>query len=295
MKTPKLSFEELLLSVLETAPKLINNGPLYKLVDIMAKQTVHDLPFKENKSQPVSTGIIGDLIFPYQKLGAIDSLDLFGLDELILFSFYWTNRNRYKKVADLGANIGLHSIFLAKCGFDVTAYEPDPLHCEIFKKNLDLNGIENVILKERAISDKSGNLEFIRVLGNTTSSHLTGAKDNPYGELNKINVKVDALKDVISDCDFVKMDIEGIESQAICSLTSMDWGSLEMMLEVGSEKSAYAIFEHCKEIGLNMFPQKKGWELAQEISDIPISYLEGSLFLTKESTINWKNNGESKD
>ena len=289
MKPPKLSFEELLLSVSEIAPLLINNTSIYKLVDMVAKQTIFDLPFNNSNPQPVPTGIIGDLVFPYQKLGNIDSLDLFGLDELILFSFYWINRNRYQKVADLGANIGLHTIFLAKCGFDVTAYEPDPLHCDIFRKNLGFNDIDNVTLKQKAISDKYGELEFIRVLGNTTSSHLTGAKKNPYGELNKIKVQVDALNEVIKEFDFVKMDIEGNEAISICSTNTEDWDSLDMMLEVGTDQNRNAIFEHCKNIGLNMFSQKKGWELAQNIHDIPKCYQEGSLFLTKKSSINWGN------
>ena len=85
MKPPKVSFEELLLSVSEIAPFLINNTSIYKLVDMIAKRTIFDLPFNNSNPQPVSTGIIGDLVFPYQKLGNIDSLDLFGLDELILF------------------------------------------------------------------------------------------------------------------------------------------------------------------------------------------------------------------
>ena len=289
MKNPKLSFEELLLSVSEIAPLLINNTSIYKLVDMVAKQTIFDLPFNTSKPEPVSTGSMGDLVFPYQKLGNINSLDLFGLDELILFSFYWINRNRYEKVADLGANIGLHTIFLAKCGFDVTAYEPDPLHCNIFRKNLGLNDIDNVTLKQKAISDKYGELEFIRVLGNTTSSHLTGAKENPYGELNKIKVQVEALNEVIKEFDFVKMDIEGNEAISICSTNTEDWDSLDMMLEVGTDQNRNAIFKHCKKIGLNMFSQKKGWELAQKIHDIPKSYQEGSLFLTKKSSINWEN------
>jgi FkbM family methyltransferase len=209
------------------------------------------------------------------------------LDELILFSYYWVNRHRYKKVLDLGANLGLHSIFLAKCGYDVTAYEPDPRHKDILAKNLQLNGIENVTIKKKAISDKTGKMDFIRVLGNTTSSHLAGAKDNPYGELKKLTVHVDALRDAIIGVDFVKMDIEGNEAKAICSISSSDWGDLEMMLEVGSEKNAIEIFEHAQQIGLNVFTQQKGWTKAETLSDVPTSYYEGSLFLTKRPLIFW--------
>ena len=36
-----------------------------------------------------------------------------------MFAFYYRNREFHKKVADIGANIGLHSIVLSKCGFEV--------------------------------------------------------------------------------------------------------------------------------------------------------------------------------
>src|SRR5258708_2926961 len=71
-------------------------------------------------------GSFGALSLPYTKMGAIDSVDLFGLDELIIFSFYRANRARYRRVLDIGANLGLHSIVMARCGFQVKAFEPDP-------------------------------------------------------------------------------------------------------------------------------------------------------------------------
>ena len=36
---------------------------------------------------PVDLSPFGDIVFPYVQLGNIDSLDLFGLDEMILFAF----------------------------------------------------------------------------------------------------------------------------------------------------------------------------------------------------------------
>src|SRR4051812_14568978 len=48
----------------------------------------------------------GDIELPYYKMGAVDSLDLFGLDELIIFAFYRANRTRYRRSADIGANLG---------------------------------------------------------------------------------------------------------------------------------------------------------------------------------------------
>jgi hypothetical protein len=131
----------------------------------------------------------GLLQFPYFKMGATDSISLFDLDELIIFSFYWTNRHRYRRVLDIGANIGLHSIVLSKCGFEVQAYEPDPKHFEILEKNLAINGCTEVTAFNRAVSNNAGTAEFVRVLGNTTGSHIAGSKPSPSGAVPRPNGK----------------------------------------------------------------------------------------------------------
>src|SRR5947207_6307227 len=123
-------------------------------------------------------GRFGALTLPYRRMGAIDSIDLFGLDELIIFAFYWANRARYRRSVDIGANIGLHSIVMARCGFAVRAFEPDPVHIEMLRANLALNGVSGVEVVEAAVSDRNGTTEFVRVKGNTTGSHLSGAKAN---------------------------------------------------------------------------------------------------------------------
>src|SRR5512139_1537748 len=84
-------------------------------------------------------GYFGYLEFPYVKMGRIDSLDLFGVTELIIMAFYWENRYRYKRVLDIGANLGLHSILMDKLGWEVKAYEPDFQHYGYLLGNLQRN------------------------------------------------------------------------------------------------------------------------------------------------------------
>lgn len=231
--------------------------------------------------------IFGNLFFPYTKMGAIDSLDLFGLDELIIFSFYWKNRNRYMKSADIGANIGLHSIIMSKCGWNVCSYEPDPIHVSLIKRNLSLNKISNVNLYEAAVSNTEGQMDFIRVLGNTTGSHLAGAKSNPYGDLVKFSVKVIPIKKIMELVDFIKMDVEGQEAIIIQSTTKSDWDNLDMMVEVGTQENASIILEHLNKIQVNCFSQKNSWSMVKDIKDMPNSYKEGSLFISSKVDMPW--------
>lgn len=165
---------------------------LYNLFKHVARKEIGGL-FSDREAQSVAFQPFGELVFPYHKMGAIDSLNLFDLDELIIFSFYWKNRTRYRKVLDIGANLGLHSILLRKCGYEVSCYEPDPLHFEILKDNRALNRILDVEAFNKAVSTQYGEREFIRVLGNTTGSHLAGNKLNSYGELKRFPVRMEAF------------------------------------------------------------------------------------------------------
>jgi len=229
----------------------------------------------------------GRINLPYHKMGAIDTLDLFGLDELIIFSFYYANRARYKKVADIGANLGLHSIMMAKCGWDVSAFEPDPVHAKILKDNLSLNNVKQVNLFEAAVSDKAGILEFVRVLGNTTGSHLAGAKSNPYGELERFPVNVISISNVIAEADFIKLDAEGQEKIIILGTEKSNWDKTDMIVEVGSLDNATAIYNHLVKLGVNLFSQKQGWQPVLSLEGMPISYKEGSLFISKKAQMPW--------
>ena len=232
-------------------------------------------------------GDFGEIELPYYKMGAVDSLDLFGLDELIIFSFYWTNRHRYRRAADIGANLGLHSILMGKCGWQVRAFEPDPVHAQLLRRNLGLNRSATVELVEAAVSDKAGTLEFVRVLGNTTSSHLAGAKQNAYGQLERFPVRVESIASIMPSVDFVKMDAEGQEKTIILGTEAKHWSSTDMMVEIGSPENAAAIFQHLQNLGVHAFAQKLGWTEVKSLSDMPTSYKDGSLFITKLGAMPW--------
>ena len=260
-----------------------------KLYAVLAK--ISEAAIKESRLKLsdgcIQLGEFGNLEFPYHNMGEIDTLDLFGLDELIIFSFYLVNCERYARSADIGANLGLHSILMSRCGWQVSAYEPDPIHANLLRRNLDLNLTKNVKVFEDAISDKSGTLEFVRVLGNTTGSHLAGAKLNPYGVLERFPVNVLPIDSVMANADFIKLDAEGQERLILLATNATQWKTTDMMLEVGSAENAIAIFNHMTALGINLFSQKLNWENVKSIDGMPTSYKEGSLFITAKSKMPW--------
>jgi FkbM family methyltransferase len=274
-------------SLIENPSQHSRDSSFYKTHEQELLNMLENSDLNSSKSGHESFEPFGDLHFPYREMGAINTIHLFGLDELIIFSYYWANKSRYKNVADLGANIGLHSLIMDRCGFSINSFEPDPIHVDVFQENIVNNKSVNITINQKAISDKSGTMDFIRVLGNTTGSHLAGAKEDPYGELETFSVETSDINAVLLNNDFVKMDIEGQEATAILSTKKDTWANVEMILEVGTEKNAKIIFEYLNEINVNMFSQKTGWNKVSNLAEIPTSYKEGSLFLSVADEMSW--------
>lgn len=261
-------------------------NPVYALLRDVVRREVGE-SFAAEAAGPKAFGPFGDLVFPYVKMGAIDSLDLFGLDELIIFSFYWRNRARYRRVLDLGANIGLHSIMLARTGFTVTCYEPDPHHLSLLNRNLANNAVTTVTPVQAAVAIEAGSLEFVRVLGNTTGSHLAGSKTNVYGDVERFKVEAVTFNSIIDGIDFIKMDVEGQEKKILTATQREHWLKLDMMCEIGSAENAAAVFEHFQGIGINTFAQKIGWAKVRRVEDMPTSHRDGSLFISAKAEMPW--------
>jgi FkbM family methyltransferase len=231
-------------------------------------------------------GPFGKVVFPYTTLGAIDTVDFFGLDELIIFAFCWVNRRRYRRVADVGANIGLHSVVFSRCGFDVRSYEPDPGHVAILKETLAANTVTSAEVIPAAVSDRRGEAEFVRVLGNTTSSHLAGAK-NPYGPLERFSVPLAPISEIAAWADFLKIDAEGHEVVILRAIPREAWMHLDAIVEVGTPDNAAALFDHFQNTPAGLFAQKLGWSRVSRLADMPTSYREGSLFVTAKDAMPW--------
>jgi FkbM family methyltransferase len=260
------------------------SDPLWRTWKAAARPVVEASFRNGETSQPF--GPFGAIAMPYFKMGNIDSLDLFGLDEIIIFAFYHLNRARYRKVVDFGANIGLHTIMMSRCGFDVRSFEPDPVHLDRLKANLALNAAKSDV-RAAAVSLEDGKAEFVRLVGNTTGSHIKGAKNDAYGPTELFEVKLEAAAPHLAWADLAKIDIEGHEAALLTGLPPETWRSTDAILEVGSEANAHQIFRHLNGSGVNLFAQKIGWKRVASANDMPTSHRDGSLFLSSKSEMPW--------
>lgn len=281
---PAEQLGQIIAALPEIANRHAPDTSIYRALTTAAQSAAAQL-FGPGQSGPRLLGSFGEIVFPYRSFGAVDTLDFFGLDELIILAFYWVNRDRYKRVGDIGANVGWHSLALSRCGYEVRSYEPDPKHVVWLNETLAANAVVNVKVVQAAVSDQPGEAEFVRVLGNTTGSHLAGAKANPYGKLERFAVPLVPLADIMEWADLIKIDAEGHEANMILSTTTDQWKKVDVMLEIGSTDNANAIFAHCERVGANIFAQKRGWARANSADDLPHSYKEGSAFITCKTAV----------
>jgi len=221
-------------------------------------------------------GPFGKLSFPYVKMGNIDSLHLFGDTELMIFALYHHNRNRWKNALDIGANLGLHSICMARLGWRVRAYEPDFAHYQRLLENLERNGVTGSVKPYMAaVSTAIGNATFVRVLNNLTGNHLEGFKDS-YGPTERVIVPTVDCRDLWGKADFAKIDSEGNEAELI---KTWETPMLDAILEVRNGSNAREIYDHCNKIGAAMWSQKRDWQQVINFEDMPMANREGSLFI----------------
>ncbi len=143
------------------------------------------------------------------------SLDWFVLKEIFERNIYAAEIKRGDLVLDIGAHIGLFSIYAATLGARVLAFEPDPRNLEVFRDNLAMNGFsKEVSVTQAAVWTERGFKEmyFTRNAGNNSFYsfgswvHLAEVRCVSFNEI---------LDGIDGDVQVVKMDIEGTEYDII--------------------------------------------------------------------------------
>lgn len=111
-----------------------------------------------------------------------------------------------KVIIDAGVFIGEFSCYLAKKYPKATIYsiEMSSFHCEIIKKNIELNNLSNIKLTNAALSDKVA----VSTYNENISSSSLGGGDKEIATTTLKQFCVDNNIDVI---DLLKLDIEGSE------------------------------------------------------------------------------------
>lgn len=153
-------------------------------------------------------------------------------------------------VMDAGANCGFHTLLLAKAvGAEghVYAFEPLAQNCRDLRQNLALNHIGNVTIFEKALSSEEGVARFL-----PAASPLMGrfAKENEAATISVPTMTIDSMD--LPRLDFIKMDIEGAEAQALTGAReTLARCSPVILLELHGESVSQKCFAMLEQSGYN--------------------------------------------
>lgn len=133
-------------------------------------------------------------------------------------------------IFDIGANIGLFAIFMAKNKPSAKIYAFEPAHGIYFrlKKNIELNQLRNVYCKKKAVSDVSGRLQLRVPKGSDISSDASLIKDFHRADDDCILETVESITlddfariNAIEKIDLIKMDVETAEPLVLMGATDI--------------------------------------------------------------------------
>ena len=171
---------------------------VYKESDLVSNSI-----FNSGSWEPKETKSLFDSLLYYSKKKNLSENDIF--------------------ILDVGANIGWHSLFFGKNGFNVISFEPSKINYYILLKNFCLNQdiSMTIINKGLDVIEKNSTLYHpISNLGNALifDNNVKINKSEYFAEeirVNKLSNYIGYLKD--KNLALIKLDIEGSEGKAIKS------------------------------------------------------------------------------
>jgi FkbM family methyltransferase len=150
-------------------------------------------------------------------------------------------------VIDVGAHVGMFSIYLAKRFpfLSIFAFEPEPTNFNNLLNNLGLNRISNVVPRNIALTKDSRPFSLIAPIHN--SGGASGFFDSATPGVNTV-ASSETLESVfesnrIEKCKLLKMDCEGAEHEVLLntkSLSKVEWLSIEIHVNKNLEQEGYS-------------------------------------------------------
>lgn len=147
---------------------------------------------------------------------------------------------------DIGANVGLYSLFALDCGASVIAFEPDDEARARLRENAALNNAIAIDIRSEAVADRSGQMQFTQGRGLMNQLVLGD------GDASGVSVRAITLDEVIGArvVAGIKVDVEGAErlvlegaTAALSShrirLIQLEWNSYSEQL-LGEDRTPVA-------------------------------------------------------
>lgn len=171
-------------------------------------------------------------------------------------------------IYDLGANIGIASLSLARLCPEARIYGFEPVPANFKICSLNYLNLPNAQPFNCAVGSSSGTTNFEFASNDLRGGHLTGSTaNNPPISGKKIDVAVWTIADLVeikglSPPDFLKVDVEGAELDVLNGLGGYADGIKQMHIETHSAK----LRDECvRWLGLNGFSIEEEFRYTTEL------------------------------
>jgi len=136
---------------------------------------------------------------------------------LSLYSGLRDKKTEERIMIDVGAQFGSSLIKFAKTGWKVYCFEPDDNNRAILKRNLQKQGLENVTVDERAVSNLESKAVYYKSeLSSGISSLIKFHSSHKEAkEVEITTLSAFCSKNSISNFEFLKIDTEGNDLRVI--------------------------------------------------------------------------------
>lgn len=167
--------------------------------------------------RPVSYVYDDDInVLLYPEDGIARLVYYFGYHEPMEFHFLDKFLSKEMICIDIGSNIGMYSLFMAKRAGLVIAFEPQISTWQKLNQSISANGIENIININKAISNKNQKIVLKLVDDDSARAFTVTAEENDEEDLIEA-IKLDDYleQNPIERLDFIKIDTDGSEDQVL--------------------------------------------------------------------------------
>jgi FkbM family methyltransferase len=170
-------------------------------------------------------------------------------------------------VLDIGANLGIMSVHLAKKLPESTIhlFEPMPDNLAVLKRIVHKYKLTNTVIHDIALGDSSGTATMILPLqGQTVMQGLSHVKHDTIEDWNKgkeFQVKIECLDNVLQDeiIQAIKIDIENFEYFALKGAeNSITQNKPIIYAELWDNNNRIQCFDFLKSFGYKTYVSSKG-------------------------------------
>lgn len=124
---------------------------------------------------------------------------------------------------DVGANVGVHSLFMSQFCSEVHSFEPNPTVRNKLEEKIKINTISNIIIHDVGLGSNNQALPYFESKGNNqgTGSFVEGYSQNNQEKSIQLMVVCgdDYFKKFdLKAIDLVKIDVEGFEKNVLIGL-----------------------------------------------------------------------------